>query len=74
MDLLTMHYAAGLSQMKCGLLHWNQENEYRAHLQADLNTDMSVRFRVLSSVTPLSGHNTLLLRILEEAGCSETSI
>jgi hypothetical protein len=73
MDLITMHYAADLSQMKCELLHWNQETDYRAHPQADLNTDMSVRFRVLNAVTPLSEYNTLLLRILEEVGCSKTS-
>jgi len=73
MNLLTVHYAAGLSQMQCELLHWNQETDCRAHSQAALNTDIFVRFMVLSVVTPLSGYETLLFRLLEEAGYSKTS-
>jgi len=60
--------------MEWELMQWNQETDYRAHSQAALNTDMCVRFMVLSVVTPLSGHKTLLLRILEEAGYSKMSI
>jgi hypothetical protein len=67
-----MHYAAGLSQMECELLHWNQESDYRAHSQVALN--MCVRFMAINVVTPLSGYKTLLLRLLEEAGYSKTSI
>jgi len=69
-----MHHAAGLSQIECELLRWNQENDYGAHSQAALNTDMCVRFMVLNVVTPISGYKTLLLRILEEAGYSKMSI
>jgi len=44
MNLLTMHYAAGLSQMECQLQHRSQETDYRAHSQAALKTYMYVRF------------------------------
>jgi hypothetical protein len=67
-----MHYAAGLSQMECELLHWNQESVYREYSQAALN--MCVRFMVIKVVTPLSEYKTLLLRMLEEEGYSKTSI